>query len=281
MKKTLFLLSGLFLGFTTSAQVKTPALSPRAEVEQEVGLTEIELDYSRPSLRGRDMHKEIIPEGLPWRFGANKNSTISFDTPVNFGGTDIKAGEYAIFATPGKKSWKISLYTETENWGLPKEWNTDKVAAEISVPVKKIKNKVETFTLAFENLNVSHFDLTIAWEHSFMSIKIKLPTDELTKKSIEETMKGKPSERDYYNAANYYLHANSNLDDALLYVDKAIEMNENAPFYYIRKRALILHAKGDNAKAIQAAKQSLEMAKKAGSEEYIRKNEKSIKEWSK
>ncbi|HLV42396.1 MAG TPA: DUF2911 domain-containing protein [Brumimicrobium sp.] len=281
MKKTLFLLSGLVISFATTAQVKTPQLSPQAELEQTVGLTKFEVEYARPSLRGRDMHKEIIPFGQPWRFGANKNTTLSFDTPINFGGKDVKPGTYSMYAVPGEKEWKITLYDLKEGWGLPEKWEDSKVIAEVSVPVKKLKVAVETFTIAFDNLDVNHFDLNISWGNTLLPIVIKLPTNELTVASIKEVMKGKPSERDYYSAAGYYLNSNQELEKALEYVNKAIEMNGNAPFYYIRNKALILGALGRNKEAIETANVSLEMAKKAGSEEYIRKNEASIKEWSK
>ncbi|RYM32065.1 DUF2911 domain-containing protein [Brumimicrobium glaciale] len=281
MKKTLFLLGGLVISLATTAQVKTPQLSPKAEVEQTVGLTKFEVEYSRPSLRDRDLHKDILPIGEAWRFGANKNSTISFDTQINFGGKDVKAGEYAMFAVPGEKEWKITLYSGTENWGLPEKWENEKVVAEILVPVKTNKNSVETFTISFDNLDVNHFDLVVEWGNTMLPIKVKLPTGKLTVASIKETMKGSPSERDYYNAANYYLHANTELNEALKYVNKAIEMNGEAPFYYIRNKALILKAMGKDKEAIEAAKLSLEKATAAGSAEYIRKNQESIKEWSK
>lgn len=281
MKKTLFLLSGLVISLATTAQVKTPALSPKGEVEQVVGLTEVQVEYYRPSLRGRDMQKDILPSDGMWRFGANKNTTISFNTEVNFGGKDVKAGDYAIYALPGEKEWKVTLYNSTDNWGLPLEWNADNVMAEVVVPVTKSKNKVETFTISFDNLDVNHFDLVVEWEYTVLPIRVKLPTKELTVVSINETMAGKPSGRDYYDAANYYLNSNMELESALEYINKSIEMHDNAPFYYIRNKALILGAMGKKKEAIETAKISLEMAEKAGSDEYIRKNKASIKEWSK
>ena len=281
MKKTMFLLGGLVISLATTAQVKTPQLSAHTKLEQTVGLTKFEVDYSRPSLRGRDMHKEIIPFGQPWRFGANKNTTLTFDTSINFGGKDVKAGTYSMYAVPGEKEWTVTLYDLKEGWGLPEKWEDDKVVVEVKVPVTKTKQAVETFTISFDNLDVNHFDLNITWGNTLLPIQIKLPTKELTTASIDKIMKGKPTERDYYSAAGYYLNENIELEKALEYVNKAIEMNEKAPFYYIRNKALILGAMGRKKEAIEAATVSLEMAKKAGSEEYIRKNEASIKEWSK
>src|SRR5690554_6412460 len=94
-------------------------------------------------------------------------------------------------------------------------------------------------------------------------------------------MKGKPTEREFYDAASYYVSENIELDDALIYVNKAIEMNGDAPFYYIHKKANILKALGKNKEAIDAAKLSLEKSKKAGNNDYVRMNEALIKELSK
>ncbi|RFC54882.1 DUF2911 domain-containing protein [Brumimicrobium aurantiacum] len=281
MKKTLFLLSGLFIGFGSMAQVKTPQLSPRVEIEQTVGLTEIEIDYSRPSLRGRDLHKEIIPVGKKWRFGANKNTTISFETPVKFGGKDVKEGEYAMYAVPGEKEWKITLYSDVENWGIPKKWENEKVVAELMVPVTKLKKSVETFTISFDNLTINDFDLNASWGNSMLSIKVELPTNELTVASIKETMNGTPTERDYYSASTYYLNSGTELEKSLEYINKAIELKGDAPFYYVRKKAIILNKLGRNEEAIEAAKVSLKKATDAGNADYIRMNQKSIEEWSK
>lgn len=281
MKKTLFLLSGLMIGLSSTAQVKTPQLSPAAEIEQTVGLTEFEVEYARPSLRGRDLHKEILPYGEAWRFGANKNSTLSFNTAINFGGVDVKPGKYSMYAVPGEGEWKITLYNETSNWGLPRKWEDSKVVAEVKVPVQKNEKSVETFTISFANLNINHFDLVVEWEHTVLPIKVKLPTKELTIASIKKGMKGKPTEREFYDAASYYVSENIEMDDALIYVNKAIEMNGDAPFYYIHKKANILKALGKNKEAIDAAKLSLEKSKKAGNNDYVRMNEALIKELSK
>lgn len=281
MKKTMFLLGGLVISLATTAQIKTPQLSPKSEVEQTVGLTEFDVEYARPSLRGRDLHKDILPYGDAWRFGANKNTTISFDTGINFGGVDVKAGEYAMYATPDKESWKITLYKDTENWGLPAKWDNSKVVAEINVPVQESKEVIETFTISFQNLDVNHFDLVVEWGKTLLPIKVKLPTVELTLASIKKGMKGSPTERDYYSSASYYLTSNVELEDALKYINKAIELNGDAPFYYINKKAYILKALGKDKEAIESAKLSLEKAKKAGNNDYVRMNEAIINELSK
>jgi len=121
----------------SNSQVETPQLSPRANVEQTVGLTNFELDYSRPSVRDREIFGELLPYGEMWRTGANKNTTLSFDTDITFGGKEVKSGTHAVFAKINKDSWDIYLYTDTENWGTPEKWEDEKVVCSISVPVEK------------------------------------------------------------------------------------------------------------------------------------------------
>ncbi|MDX1652537.1 MAG: DUF2911 domain-containing protein [Brumimicrobium sp.] len=279
MKNTLL---GIFfsLSLLATAQVEIPQLSPRAIVKQIVGLTNFTLDYSRPSVRERKIFGELLPYGELWRTGANKNTTLSFDTEITFGGTKVKAGSYAVFMKINEKTWDIYLYADTENWGTPKKWEEEKVVATVSVPVKKSSTFTETFTISFDNLSVEDLQLNFSWENSTAGIKIEMPTDELTRASIEKTMSG-PSDRDYYGAADYYLSAGENLEVALEYIKKAVEMRGDEAYWYLRKQALIEHKLGQKKAAIETAKRSLASAEKAGNKQYVEMNRKSIDEWSK
>lgn len=262
------------------SQVQVPQLSPEAELEQVVGLTEIEVEYSRPSMRGRTIFGDLIPYGEMWRTGANKNSTISFSTPAKIGGVEVEAGEYALFTRPGKDSWKIFLYADTDNWGTPEKWDEEKVVAAFSAKVTSAKMLVETFTMQFDKLTTKSAHLTISWEKVMLQIPIEVPTDELTQASIKETMAGDSiTQRDYYGAASYYLDAEIQLEKALEYIDKAIEIRGTDAYWYVRKKALIEHKLGKREDAIASAKLSLEKAKKAGNNSYVKMNEESIKAW--
>jgi hypothetical protein len=280
MNKILLLSTTVLLSFTSYNQVETPQLSPRATVEQTVGLTNFELDYSRPSVRERKVFGELLPYGEMWRTGANKNSTISFDTDIKFGGKEVKAGTYAIFTKINKDSWDIYLYSDIENWGTPEEWVEAKVVATLSVPVEKAASKVETFTVSFNDLGTETFNLVFSWSNVKLHIPIELPTKELTKASIVKTMNG-PSDRDYYGAASYYLTSGENMEDALTYIKKAVEMRGEEAYWYLRKQALIEFELGQKKAAIETAKRSLASAEKAENQGYVDMNKKSIEEWSK
>lgn len=286
MKKTLLLFVGLVVGLTAEAQeqkVKTPAPSPKAVSQQTVGLTNFELVYSRPSLRGRDMHKELVPFGKMWRFGANENTTISFDTEIVFGEKKVEPGTYSIFATPEEGAWTVILYSETNNWGVPRKFNKKSVVAEVKAPVKKLSDKIETFTIDFVNLQTNQFELQIAWENTLLTIPVEVPTAELTEASIKEVIKGgEASQIDYFRAASYYSLENINLEDALLYADKAIELQgDKVPAYYVYNKAVILKQLGKKEEAIKTAVLCIEIAKKQNFDSYVKRGEELIKELSK
>ena len=280
MKKTILLFLGLAVGFMADAQtqVKTPALSPKAVTAQTVGLTNFEVAYSRPSLKGRELFGGIIRENELWRFGANENTTISFDTPIKFNGTNVKPGTYAMFATPSKNEWVIHLYDNTKNWGTPKKLERKLIVAEVRIPVQKLDNKVETFTISFDNLATNDFIMNIAWENSNVAIKVELPTRELTVESIKEVMAAKPTEPDFFRSASYFLNEEIELESALEYMNKAIDLKGDAPAYYIFTKALILKKLNKTDEAMKAAEETIQAAKKQNYDEYARKGEALLKE---
>ena len=90
MRKIFIVLAMVIANFAIEAQVKTPQPSPNAVVKQVVGLTDVELDYSRPSAKGRTIFGDLVPFGKQWRTGANANSTISFSDDVVIDGKILK-----------------------------------------------------------------------------------------------------------------------------------------------------------------------------------------------
>ena len=151
MKKLIYLLV-LTFGSTLTAQVQTPQSSPSAKTHQKVGLTELSVEYSRPSMRGRVIMGELVPYGAIWRTGANKNTVISFSDAVTFGDQEISAGSYALYTRPGKDQWEVFFYSSTDNWGTPDLWEASKVAAAIEV-IPTIGNDIETFSIWFSNVH--------------------------------------------------------------------------------------------------------------------------------
>ena len=138
--------------------------------------------------------------------------------------------------------------------------------------------KVDTFTMSFDDLKNDSATLGIIWENVYVGIPIKFHTDKAVTASIERVMGG-PSANDYYASAVYYLEADKDINKAKMWIDKAIEMREQPAFWYYRQQSLIYAKAGDKKGAIKAAKTSLELATKAGNEDYIALNKKSLGVW--
>jgi len=271
-----FLLVG---AFTLNAQVKTPKPSPHSKTTQTVGLTDITVEYSRPSMNGRAIFDGLVPFGKTWRTGANENTKITFGDDVNIDGKSLKKGTYAIYTVPNKDSWDIIFYSDATNWGTPKEWDESKVALKTSTQPIEIGGKVESFMILFDELKMDSAVLGFLWDSTYVGVKIDVPTNELAVKSIDKVLAG-PTANDFFSAASYYRKSGKDLGQALKWITKANELNKEA-FWMMREKSLIYAAAGDKKSAIEAAKKSMLMADKAGNTNYIKMNKESIAEWSK
>ena len=273
----------LFTVNLSFSQINTPRVSPASEVEQMVGLTEIEIEYSRPSMRGREVFGNLVPFGKVWRTGADNSTKISFDTDVIISGKTIQSGTYSIFSIPNKESWEIIFYSDVELWGVPRDWSENKIVFSSMFDVKKLKksNTVETFTISFNDLTNNDVNMSISWENTSVDIKIEVPTRSMVQSDINKVLSDNPKSSDYYAAAVFYRQENINLDKALEWMNKSIEMNESPRFWQYRQQSLIMAANDKFADAVDAAKKSLNLAIEADNQDYIKMNRESIAEWSK
>ena len=280
MKKIIFALAVFISQFVADAQIKTPQASPRAIVSQMVGLTEVELNYSRPGAKGRPVFGNLVPFGKLWRTGANENTTISFSDDVIIDGKTLKKGKYALYSVPRIESWDIIFYTTADNWGLPQEFDEAKVALRTTVKEEALSKPVESLTINISGLDTNSAYLEIFWENSFVALKFEVPTQKTAMASIEKVLSG-PSASDYNSAAQFLFQSNGDLTKALVYINKALDMSVEKPFWFNRLKSLILAKQGDKKAAIEAAKLSLDAAEVAKNQDYVKMNKDSIAEWSK
>ena len=262
------------------AQIQTPAASPDQTLTQNVGLSSVSVQYSRPAMRGRTIFGDLVPMDKLWRTGANKNTLITFNSDASVGGSAIKAGTYSIYSIPSMDEWTIYFYTDTENWGLPENWDESKVAAVYKVTAQRLEEAVESLSISIDEVTDSGADLTLKWENTAVSIPFSFDTESAVMASIDRTMNG-PTDRDYYQAAVYFLNADKDINKAKTWIDKAITMRKSPAYWYYRQQSLIYAKAGDKKGAINAAEQSLDLALKAGNQDYVAMNKKSIAEWSK
>jgi len=246
-------------------------------------LTDVSIEYSRPSAKGRTVFGDLVPFGKTWRTGANANTTISFSDDVLINGVPLKKGKYALYTVPKADKWDVIFYASTDNWGTPDTWEDSKVVVKTSADAKTSPLFVENLTIGVNNLTNDNATLDIAWEKTVVSVKIEVPTQKTALASIEKALSG-PSANDYYAAGQYYFQSNGDLNKALEYVNKALSMvkaGEDVPFWQLRVKSLIQAKLNDKKGAIDTAKLSLAAAEKAKNADYVKMNNDSIKEWSK
>ncbi len=278
--KKLLLACFLAAGISVQAQIETPQPSPSAKLTQTVGLTEVSIEYSRPAMRGRKIFGDLVPYDQLWRTGANANTKITFGDDVTIGDSAVKAGTYAIFTKPGKSTWEVILYSDSSNWGTPRNWDDAKVVAKAVAPVTMMPYATESFTINLANLSNSGADIEFKWGKTYVIVPFLVPTDKKAVSSIEKMMAG-PGAGDYFSAARYYLEEGKDMDKAKMWIDKAIEMTSDNPrFWYLRQQSLVYAKMGKKAEAVKIAKESMALAEKAGNKDYVKMNKDSIKEWS-
>lgn len=278
MKRLILSAFAACLMVASQAQIETPAASPKGMTMQTVGLTDITVEYSRPAVKGRTIFAEdgLVPFGKVWRTGANAVSKLSTDGPITVAGADLAAGDYAILSMPGAESWNVHFYTY-DSW----RWSSyleAEPAAVVSVKPAKTPSKIENFTMEFTHMDGGSAHLEIKWDDTMVALPISTNVDDVVMKNIEKVMAG-PTPGDYYNAASYYHTSGKDLNKALEMISVATDV-ENPKYWQVRRKALIQADLGKTKDAIATATKSLELAKAAGNDDYVKLNEQSIAEWS-
>ncbi len=121
----LFLISGITFAQTNLSFVR---VSPQSKIIQNVGFAQIEVEYSRPGAKGREIWGTLVPYGLapnafgngnpmPWRVGANENTTISLSHDAIINGSKLSAGKYSIHALVHENEWTIIFNSDVECLG--------------------------------------------------------------------------------------------------------------------------------------------------------------------
>jgi tetratricopeptide (TPR) repeat protein len=242
MKKHLFLLVGIFFlsqmltpGAGRSQYgaggVHLPYESQKASVSQTIGLTEMEIAYHRPAVKGRKIWGDLVPynEGVPfpWRVGANENTTISFSTDVTIEGKPLAAGKYGLHMIPGENEWIIIFSKNNSSWG---SFSYDKKEDALRVTVKPQPAEFEEFlTFEFANPEANKVMAQLRWEKLKVGFAVEANTHEVVLASIRKELRSTPgfTWRGYEAAASYCADENFNFDEALVWANRSVSTEEN------------------------------------------------------
>ncbi len=274
--RNLFLTAAVVLTFAGSAAaqgLKTPAPSPLQTIDQAFALSNVKIEYSRPGAKGRAIFGDVVPFGKIWRTGANGATKITFGDDVMVGGKELKAGTYAIYSMPDRNKWEVMFYKDLTMAGNVANYRTSDEVLRVSVPVMKLNDKVESFTINMGDITSTSANLDIMWEATRVSVPIKANIDDKIMAAIKQNVE--TDNRPYFSAATYYYDNGKDLTQALTWVNKALESNPDA-FWMQHLKAKIQLKTGDKTGAVASAQKSMELARKAQNQDYVTMNEKLI-----
>lgn len=282
---TLSLLAAGLLSAPAAQAQELPDASPRQRVEQEIGLTTITVDYSRPGKKGREIFGGLVPYGELWRTGANKATTISFDSPVVLGGEEVEKGKYSLFTIPGEEMWTVILNSETDLWGTG-NYNAEKDVLRLKAKVQEAA-PTENLTIGFDHLRTEEGKMYIRWDRTQVMLTVDVPATRMAIRNIEKALAEAEAEskwRVYRNAANFYFDTGLEPEKALKYMQKSLELKEDS-WYSHWLHAEIQASMENYGPALEAARQALKLGREEaeaheGTFPYAERIESAILEWS-
>lgn len=277
----LALSAAILVSFVPASQAEKPAIefpqpSPTTTVKSRIGITDVEIVYSRPSAKGRKVFGELVPMGELWRTGANAATKITFGTDVTFHGSKVPAGTYSLFTIPDASEWTVILNKVAEQSGTS-SYDEKQDQARVKVKTVALANPVETFRIGLDDLRDDSASLVMAWEKTSVPVKIETDIVAMMVPKIQAAMAG-DGKKPYYQAAMFYYEHDLDMKLAAKWIEEA---NKERPdtFWMVHRQGLILAKAGDKEGAIAAANRSIALAEKIGgatASEYKRLNEQLI-----
>jgi hypothetical protein len=231
-----------------TAQQASPDLpqpSPKARVEQRIGLTDFSVDYSSPGVKGRKIWGELVPFDRPWRTGANAATKLTASRDFTFAGKPVPAGSYALYTIPGKTSWTVVLNSSTEAWGND-GFDTKKDLMRATVTPTPIKGR-ERLTFVFSDTSDEGARLELEWEKLRVTIPIQVATKAQVLTSIDKAVDD--AWRPHFASARYLLENNGDLAKALGYIDQSIAIKATWWNHWVRAQILAKQNRSQDAVA--------------------------------
>ncbi|HSM87411.1 MAG TPA: DUF2911 domain-containing protein [Candidatus Limnocylindrales bacterium] len=209
-----------------SALLDLPRASQHATVMQRVGLTSITINYHRPLVNGRKIWGGLVPYGQVWRAGANENTTIEFTDPVMVEGKPLAAGIYGLHMLPAENEWAIIFSRTSTAWG---SFSYDQKEDALRVNVKPGPSGFhEALTYDFDGPTPNATTITLRWEKLAVPFKVEVNTKEIVAASLHKQFRGlaQYNFQSWDDAANYFADNKTDLEEALKYSNRSIQMEE-------------------------------------------------------
>jgi hypothetical protein len=243
-----------FFALPALAQLELPRVSPKASVTQTVGLTDVTINYSRPSVRGRTIFGDLVPWGEVWRTGANEATTIEFADDVTINGAKLAKGLYSIHTIPGESEWAVIFNSEATQWGSY-SYDAARDALRVAVKPRASDHPHEMLTFVFPSVTADSAELVIAWDRVMVPLTIGVDTNAKVVASANAALDW----RIPFQAANWASQNRVEGVDAMKWVDQSIAIQET--WSNLSLKARMLASAGNRAEAVRTGERALAVAR--------------------
>ncbi len=266
----------LYIPSLLLGQLEYLRLSPNQKITQRVGATDVEIEFSRPQMKGRQVFGGLVPYDNMWRTGANENTKITIDHRVKFGNTEVSEGTYALMTKPMKNNWEIYLYTDTNNFDIPDPIDGTKLIYLTTVQSYQLPEVEETLVINIYDITEHSASLGISWEKTGVKVPMTFYTREAMEKKIDAELK--QNILDYSIAAAYYSERDMELEKAKKLQELSIELRDEPSPWAYHAYGKTLRKLGDMVSAKNALEYSLELSKESNNTYLIKENKRILKE---
>ena len=243
-------------------KIEFPSASQHSVVKQRVGLTDVEVDYSRPNKNDREIFGDLVPYGKLWRTGANAVTKIRFSKAVTLGGKEIPAGEYALFTIPTADEWTIIVSKDAKVQSAA-DYKQQNDVARLTAKPEPIPDTIETFTIELGDVKGASATLNFLWDKTRVPVKLTTDDVEQVSKQLDAVVSANTAldPRTAYQAAAFYYDNNKDMKQAATWIDEALKKNPDAYFMHYKK-AQIQAKLGNRKEAIGSAQKAIDILKK-------------------
>lgn len=169
----MFLAAIAVAAFVNPVTAQQQRASPAQTATGTVGGTKIEIKYSAPSKKGRQIWGGPLlnsPSAEVWRLGANEATTMTTSGPLQFGTLSVPAGTYTLFFDHAKEgAEKLIINKQTGQWGT--EYSQAQDLGRVDLKMEKLSSPVEQLKISIEPQGDGGV-LRIAWDDRAYSANI-------------------------------------------------------------------------------------------------------------
>lgn len=261
----------IFVMATANAQLDLPRASQMAGISQRIGITDIEITYSRPSVNGRQVWGQLVPYGMnnlgfgtatesPWRAGANENTVIKFEDPVMVEGKPIAAGTYGVHMIIHDNNKATIIFSNNHTaWGSY-FYDPAEDVLRVDVETREIPH-TELLTYLFDEVDATSTTASLNWEKKQIPFKISVDVPMIVLEDIRHKLQDSPgfNRQTWEQAATYALNNGGDLDEALTWVNTSISgpfIGQKA-FSNLQLKAQILDKMGKKEEAASIMKEAM------------------------